>query len=179
MNPTRLRPAAFATAAAALLLALAGCSSAASPAASPAASTSATTGVCAGITVVVDPGELKVPASAKKTTCVPTSSTMTAAEALKAAKVTTVGTKQYGDQVVCRVNGIPSADLAIPGKDGSVYHEACEGMPAAFAYWALWLKPAAGEWAYAQEGAATQKVAPGESIELLFSLNGKPAGPTT
>jgi hypothetical protein len=182
VNPSRLRSLGAAAASAALLLALAACAS--SPATSPSASTTpsasaAAGGPCAGVTVIVDPGALKVPASAKKTACVGTDATITAAEAFKSAGVTTEGTQQYGDQVVCRVNGIPAADLAIPAKDGSTYHEECKGMPASFAYWALWTKPADGEWAYAQEGVATQKVGPGQSIELLFTLDGKPAAPTT
>lgn len=141
---------------------------------SPTASADAT---CAGVTVIVDPGDLAVPASAQKQACVATDAPITASEAFAKAGVTTEGTKQYGDQVVCRVDGVPSAELAIPAADGSTYHEQCQGMPAAFAYWALWLKPAGGDWAYAQEGMSTQKVEPGQSIELLFTLNDKPATP--
>ena len=48
---------------------------------------------------------------------------------------------------------------------------------AAFAYWALWVKPATGAWAYAQEGLATLKVSPGESLELLFTVDDQPAAP--
>jgi hypothetical protein len=168
---------AAAAASAALLLALAGCSSATPTAGSSSSPTASADGTCAGVTVIVDPGDLKVPASTKKKACVPTGAPISAGEALTKAKVTTEGTKQYGDQVVCRVNGVPSAELDIPAADGSTYHEQCQGMPAAFAYWSLWLKPAGGAWAYAQEGMATQKVEPGQSIELLFALNDKPATP--
>lgn len=168
---------AAATASAALVLALAGCSSATPAAGSSASPTATADATCAGVTVIVDPGDLKVPASDKKKTCVATDAPITAAQALTKAAVTTEGTKQYGDQVVCRVNGIPSAQLDIPASDGSTYHEQCQGMPAAFAYWALWLKPAGGTWAYAQEGMSTQKVAPGQSVELLFTLDDKPATP--
>jgi len=118
-----------------------------------------------------------VPASDRKKTCVATDAPVTAADAFRKAGVTTEGTKQYGDQVVCRVNGVPSAELGLPASDGSTYHEQCQGMPAAFAYWALWLKPAGGDWAYAQEGMSTQKVEPGQSVELLFALDDKPATP--
>ena len=50
-------------------------------------------------------------------------------------------------------------------------------MPAAFAYWAIWIKPASGDWTYAQEGLATQQVKPGESLELLYTVDGAPATP--
>lgn len=168
---------AAAAASAALLLALAGCSSATPTAGSTTSPTASADATCAGVTVIVDPGDLKVPASDKKKACVTTDATITAAEAFTKAGVTTEGTKQYGDQVVCRVNGIPSAELDIPASDGSTYHEQCQGMPAAFAYWALWMKPAGGAWAYAQEGMSTQKVEPGQSVELLFTLDDKPATP--
>ena len=51
-------------------------------------------------------------------------------------------------------------------------------MPAAFAYWALWVKATPdAEWAYAQEGLATLKVTPGQSLELLYTVDGEPAAP--
>ena len=52
-------------------------------------------------------------------------------------------------------------------------------MPAAFAYWSLWVQPEGGEWGYAQEGLSTLQLQPGESLELLFTLNGEPAAPTS
>ncbi|HEU5222216.1 MAG TPA: hypothetical protein VFU07_00855 [Candidatus Lumbricidophila sp.] len=177
---TILRAASAAIASSALLIALAACASAApqtTPA--PTATTSAVSDhACTdgtGITVAVDASALANGES--KAWCINTTETLTAAAALKLVNVSTVGTKQYGDQVVCRVNGVPASDTKIPNPDGSDYFETCEGMPAAFAYWALWVKPAGGAWGFAQEGAATQKVAPGEGVELLFQLNGKPAAP--
>ncbi len=50
-------------------------------------------------------------------------------------------------------------------------------MPAAFAYWALWTKPAGGTWDYAQEGLSALTASPGDSVELLFTLDGAPASP--
>jgi hypothetical protein len=73
---------------------------------------------------------------------------------------------------------VPSADLVIPAADGSEYKETCAAMPSANAYWAAWIKPAGGSWDYAQEGLTTLKVEPGQSLELLFALNGEPAAPT-
>ncbi|MCY1237461.1 hypothetical protein D9M72_501590 [compost metagenome] len=88
----------------------------------------------------------------------------------------TEGTAQYPKELACRVNGVPAADFDITHKGGT-YREDCSKMPAAFAYWALWVKPASGDWAYAQEGLATLKVSPGESLELLFTVDGEPAAP--
>ena len=45
------------------------------------------------------------------------------------------------------------------------------------AHGALWVKPASGDWVYAQEGLATVQVSPGESLELLFTVDGEPAAP--
>lgn len=51
-------------------------------------------------------------------------------------------------------------------------------MPPAFAQWSLWVKPAGGEWDDAQESLAALNVEPGDSVELLFTLDGTPAAPT-
>ena len=98
---------------------------------------------------------------------------------VSAAVITTEGTEEYGDQVVCRVNNVPAVDLALTAEDGSDYFEECASMPAAFAYWSLWVQPEGGEWEYAQEGLSTLQLEPGEGIALLFSLNGEPAAPTS
>jgi hypothetical protein len=99
-----------------------------------------------------------------------------ASEVLDQAKVKTEGTTQYPTEVVCRVNGVPAADFDIKHKDGT-YREDCSKMPAAFAYWGLWVKPVSGDWAYAQEGLTTLQVSPGQSLELLFTVDGEPAAP--
>jgi hypothetical protein len=172
----------FLAAAALAALALAGCSAPAEPSpsasASAEASATATAGDdCAGVSVIVDTGDLELAEDASVSACVEADGPIIAADALRTAGVETEGTAQYGDQVVCRVNGVPAQDLAIPAPDGSEYHESCESMPAAFAYWALWQKPAGGEWGYAQEGLSTLELQPGDSIELLFTLNDEPAAP--
>lgn len=173
---------AVAAASAALLFTLAACSSDA-PEAAPSASGTQTVQVSdeacaddAGITVAVDASAL---GEESKAWCIETDETLVAADALTLVNVTTEGTEQYGDQVVCRVNGVPAADQAITAPDGSEYFETCKTMAPEYAYWSLWVKPAGGEWDYAQEGASTQKVEPGEGVELLFTLNGEPAQPTT
>ena len=132
---------------------------------------------CDGVTVSVNVGDLDVADDPSMSTCISADAPLAASDALVDAKITTQGTDQYGDQVICRVNGQPAADLVIPAPDGSDYTEKCESMPAAFAYWSLWVKPVDGEWAYAQEGLGTLQLAPGESLELLFTLNDAPASP--
>ena len=179
--------AASSLAAAGLLFSLAACSAPATqPAASEPASTAAATptaaasssasaGPCDGVKVIVDSGALKQDA-ADISVCVDVDEPTVAADVLKEANIKTEGTEQYPTELVCRVNGVPAADLDIKHKAGT-YREECKGMPAAFAYWALWTKPAAGDWAYAQEGLATLKVSPGESLELLFTVDSEPATP--
>lgn len=166
-------------------LALVGCSAGTgtnpSPSSTASAEASATTAPagddCAGISVIVDTGDLETAEDASVSACVEADGPVIAADALRTAGVETEGTAQYGDQVVCRVNGVPQQDLAIPAADGTEYHESCESMPAAFAYWAIWQKPAGGEWGYAQEGLSTLELQPGDAIELLFTLNDEPAAP--
>ncbi|WP_458779707.1 hypothetical protein [Arthrobacter sp. D3-16] len=186
MTLTKMRTAAASSlAAAGLLISLAACSAPATqPAASEPASTASTSssaatanadGPCEGVKVIIDSGALNQDA-AETSTCVPVGEPTVAADVLKEANIKTEGTEQYPTELVCRVNGVPAADVDITHKAGT-YREECKGMPAAFAYWALWVKPAAGDWAYAQEGLATLKVSPGESLELLFTVDGEPAAP--
>jgi hypothetical protein len=180
---TKIRTAAASSlAAAGLLLTLAACSTPAAtqpttsaPASTAAASSSAASGPCDGVKVIVDSGALQQ-AAADTSVCVPVDAPTVASKVLDEAKVKTEGTTQYPNELVCRVNGVPAADFDIVHKDGT-YREECKSMPAAFAYWALWVKPVSGDWAYAQEGLATQQVKPGESLELLFTVDGAPAAP--
>ncbi|WP_432245150.1 hypothetical protein ACRB8A_16675 [Arthrobacter sp. G.S.26] len=183
MTLTTLRTAAASSlAAAGLLFSLAACSaptatppSSSAPAASASASASADNASCTGVKVIVDSGALKQDA-ATTSVCVPADAATPAAKVLAEAKVKTEGTVQYPTELVCRVNGVPAADLEIKHKEGT-YKEECKGMPAAFAYWAIWVKPSGGAWEYAQEGLATLQVKPGESLELLYSVDGEPAAP--
>ena len=175
---------AVAAASTVLLLTLAACSSSApepTPSETDALAVVVVDGACAtddtGVTVAVDASAL--PEGEAEEWCVSTGDTIAAADALTFADVQTEGTDEYGDQVVCRVNGLPAEDVAIPAEDGSDYFETCESMPAAFAYWSLWLKPAGGEWGYAEEGLSTLQLEPGDAVELLFTLNGEPAAPAS
>jgi hypothetical protein len=177
--------AASSLAAAGLLFSLAACSApatqpaASEPASAPAATSAATSSTadapCDGVKVIVDSGALKQDA-ADTNVCVPVDEPTVAADVLKEANIKTEGTTEYPNELVCRVNGVPAADFDITHKGGT-YREECGKMPAAFAYWALWVKPASGDWAYAQEGLATLKVNPGESLELLYTVDSEPATP--
>ncbi|ALJ21470.1 hypothetical protein [Microbacterium sp. No. 7] len=172
---TRLLPLA---AAAALLLSLTACSPSEAPADDTAGS-GVSEGACAdaeGVTLSVDASAID---AAPEQWCIPTDDTIAASDVLSLAGVTTEGTEEYGDQVVCRVDGVPAADQKLPNPEGGDYVEECAAMPAAFAYWSLWVKPAGGEWDYAQEGLSTLDLDPGDSLELLFSLNGEPAAPAS
>lgn len=183
MTLTKIRTAAASSlAAAGLLFTLAACSTPAAtqptssaPVSPATASASTASGPCTGVKVIVDSGSLKQAAS-DTSVCVPVDGPTLASKVLDEAKVKTEGTPDYPKELACRVNGVPAADFDIAHKDGT-YREECSKMPAAFAYWALWVKPATGDWAYAQEGLATLKLNPGESVELLFTVDGAPAAP--
>ncbi|MCT9820758.1 hypothetical protein N3K63_10735 [Microbacterium sp. W1N] len=170
---------------AALAFGLSACSGSAAPAGSATTTPSPTTAASVvtdaactddeGVTLVVDASALE--GGEKTEHCLATSDAVTAGDAFTTAGFETEGTTEYGDQVVCRVDGLPSATEPVGSTEDPAYVEACEAMPAAFAYWSLWVKPAGGDWDYAQEGLATQQVAPGDSVELLFTLDGAPAAP--
>ncbi len=124
---------------------------------------------CTGVSVVVDFGPLEAPTI---TDCAATgdAKSVPASTVVAAAGATTEGTAQYGDQVVCRVNGRPAADETITVDGTAPFTEACQGMPAAGAYWALWVKPSAdADWEYAQEGLGSLQLSPGESVGLVFT----------
>ena len=123
---------------------------------------------CSGVIVAVNYGSLSNQSLAE---CVEfEGESALASDVLSAAGVTTEGTEAYGDLVVCRVNGLPSAseEIVVAGEDP--YLETCADMPPAFAYWALWQKPdQQSPWDYAMEGVGTLMVTPGSSIGLAFS----------
>lgn len=172
-------------AAAALTLSLAACSPATEPADTPRPSAPAATeettsdGECTGVTVIVDTGELDVAEDPSGTTCVGADAAIRGSDAIAEAGLTTVGTKTYPEDVVCRVNGVPAEDTELPAADGSAYFETCADMPPATAYWSLWVQPAGGEWGYAPTSLPGLQLNPGDSVQLLFTLNGAPAEPTS
>jgi hypothetical protein len=97
---------------------------------------------------------------------------------LEAASVITEGTATYGDQVVCRVNNVPSADEPLEVEGNDPHLETCQDMPPAFAYWALWVKKSgSSEWEYATEGVGSLQLSAGDSVGLAFSLAGQTPTP--
>ncbi|WP_022880599.1 hypothetical protein [Gryllotalpicola ginsengisoli] len=161
-------------AAAALAAALTGCSSSgnAGSGGSDAPSASSTPAVttaadCTGVFVTVQFGVLDHP---DLNACDPVTGTVTAASVLKDLDVTTAGTTKYPTQVICRVDGEPDASTPIAVAGHGSYTEKCQDMPAAFAYWALWVRDSAtGTWAYAQNGIDSEKLKPGQSLGLKFT----------
>lgn len=144
------------------VFALAGCTAAATPEPSP-TPTATVAGPCDDVTVVVDFGVLDQP-SIKA--CAAAGA---ATDALAAAKIATVGTADYGDAVVCRVNNEPAPDetVTIPGQ--APFTESCNTLNSV-AYWALWVKSSpTATWEYAQEGVATLQLTSGESVGLVYT----------
>lgn len=127
------------------------------------------TGECAGVEVIVNYGSL----AKRKAICVETNTEVLAKELLAEGAVEVEGTAEFGDQVVCRVNGLPSATEPITVTGQEPYSETCLKMPPAFAYWGLWVKAdAASPWEYAKEGVGTLMLQPGQSIGLAFATGG-------
>jgi hypothetical protein len=126
------------------------------------------------VKVIVDSGALKQ-AAADKSVCVDVDGPTLASAVLSDADVKIEGTAKYPTSFACRVNGVPAADLDIRHKGGTI-REACDDKNTV-SYWALWVKPAAGTWGYAQEGLDSLKLNPGESLELLYTVDGAPAAP--
>jgi len=134
-------------------------------------------GDCPGVSVIVNySGEATNVAS-----CVSISSgQVLAKEALLAAGIEVEGTATYGDQVVCRVNGIPSATKPIEVEGNAPHLETCSDMPPSFAYWALWIKKSGNkDWEYAAEGISSLQLNRGDSVGLAFSLGGLAPNPET
>lgn len=152
----------------AAVLALTGC---AAPASVPAPSGSSSTG-CDTVSVVVEFGPLDEPALAA---CVAAGA---AADVLVEAGVSTEGTVDYGDQVVCRVNGQPSAQDEVVIEGQTPFIETCQTLNAV-AYWALWVRSAPGaEWEYAQEGVNTLVLTDGQSVGLVYTPGTESIPPT-
>jgi len=160
----------------ALLAALSGCATQApTPDAAAGGSASATapaqadtsTTECAGVNVVVDFSVLDADSI---TACVDTAEATAARDVLRTAGVTTEGSVEYGDQIVCRVNGRPAADEMVEIADQDSFTESCASMPPAYAYWALWVAASPdADWSYAQEGLGTLEVKPGQSVGLVYT----------
>lgn len=127
-------------------------------------------GSCDGVIVEVNFGDLGEQIS----TCMTISGTSEVAkDLLGQAGVSIEGTKAYGDAVVCRVNGVPSAteELLVEGEEPHL--ESCDEFPPAFAYWALWVRESDdATWEYATEGVSTLQLSKGQSVGLALTLGG-------
>ncbi|MDJ0349723.1 hypothetical protein [Cryobacterium sp. PH29-G1] len=157
-----------------LLAALSGCAttdtgagSTASATATATADAEASADDCAGVSVVVDFGTLDADTV---TECVDATQPIAATAALATTGVTTEGSVEYGDQIVCRVNDRPAADETIEVEGQPAFTESCASMPPAYAYWALWVKASPdADWDYAQEGLGTLETQPGQSVGLVYT----------
>ena len=148
------------------LLILAGC------AASPAEAFSVgSTDSCDGVSIEVNYGIL---ATDRDGVCIELSGDdAVAIDVLNFAGIDVAGTDTYGDQIICRVNGLPSADEPFVVEGEEPHLETCADMPPAFAYWALWVKDdPQSEWAYAEEGVGTLVLKSGMTVGLVFSTGG-------
>jgi hypothetical protein len=149
------------------LLLLSGCA--------PAASKAEVVG-CDGVEVRVNFGILD---QEKISSCVSfEGEQILALEALHEAGVGVEGTLTYPEAIVCRVNGLPAAEVAIEVDGEEPHLETCEDMPPAFAYWALWVinDPEIG-WEYAMEGASSLQLKRGQSIGLAFASGDQAPNP--
>jgi hypothetical protein len=149
---------------------LTGCS----PGSSSTAAPSLISTDCAGVTVIVNFGLLGNPDGPGDVHACSLLSTGTqsVADALEAVSVTTEGTAKYGDQVLCRVNGLPAANQPVTVPGHKPFTESCSTMAPEYAYWALWIRHPGAAWDYATEGVSTQKVAPGDLIGIVFTTGG-------
>lgn len=121
------------------------------------------------VSVYVDYGTTSSKAPIEE--CIPVNGEANALELLASANIDIEGTQEYGNAVVCRVNGLPDASV-----------ESCESMPPAEAYWAIFIKEhelfpipfnTAGEWGWAQTGINEVVLKSSDSLGLVFIENGE------
>ena len=93
--------------------------------------------------------------------CFPSIEDKNALDLLKASNNQITGTAKYGDQVVCRVNNLPSQKT-----------ERCITMPPANAYWAVLVKHG-GKWDYSKFAISKTVLHPGDSLGLVWAPGGK------
>lgn len=144
---------------------------------------------CAGVAVVVDGGALDAgaldggapdrvsPGVVSALGCADVDVSVTAHDAATVAGVELEGTQQWGAAFVCRVDGRPAVDEEVRRADGSVGTEPCLRTPSQGAYWALWTSSGGSAWVYADQGATTLEVAPGDAVGLVFVTSDQPEAP--
>jgi len=135
----------------------------------------ASDGSCDGVAVVINfSGE----AENLERCVVLNGNSETAKNVLASAGISVEGTKAFGDAVVCRVNNVPSKDSELLVEGEEPYLETCEDMPAAFAYWGLWVKESPqADWGYAMEGISSLQLTKGQAVGLAFSIGGQAPTP--
>ncbi len=104
--------------------------------------------------------------------CISAADNTNALVLLKNADYKIEGTEKYGNAIVCRVNGRPDASM-----------ELCKDMPPAEAYWAILIKrhsalPLFNEWGWAQTGIDEVYLSKGDSLGLVFVVNGNVKWPS-
>ncbi|MBO9578551.1 MAG: hypothetical protein J7480_07265 [Microbacteriaceae bacterium] len=100
--------------------------------------------------------------------CVLADAPTSATEVLAAAGVGTEGTLKWGDASICRIDGRPSQEETVRVDGFPPIHEDCDDFTPG-AYWAVWVLPAGGEWAYAPVGVNELELQPGEALGLVFT----------
>jgi hypothetical protein len=142
-------------------LALAGCAGSPEPTSTPVPE--ATADGCQQVTVVVEYGPL---GDAPQELCAEAG---LAIDVLASAGIETEGTADYGDQVICRVDGQPAEDEPVEIEGEAPFTETCQTFNSV-AYWAMWVKDSPdAEWAYAEEGVTTQELTDGQSLGLVYT----------
>jgi hypothetical protein len=113
------------------------------------------------VNLVVDYGDLPTEETAIDS-CVSLSDGDSALDLVKSIGLKITGTDKYGDQIVCLVNGLPKkAD--------------CSDMPPEDAYWAILVRRpgAVSEWGWADKGISDLKLNAGDSLGLVFTVDGE------
>lgn len=119
---------------------------------------------CAGIEVVVEFGELGGEDIAQ---CVDSETQMIALDAFTAAGVEVAPSEAYGDAIVCRVDGEPSAEAELRTTNNGPYVETCAEFGPVWASWSLWIDNGNG-WELGQEAVNTQPLEPGQRVSLVW-----------
>ena len=118
------------------------------------------------VTVYVDYGSLDD--NKKIAECIDVAGKTNTSDIMNQSGIILEGTARWGDEVVCRVNGLPDAT-----------RESCEVMPPEEAYWAVIVKPKASatnffpKWNWAETGINDIYLSAGDSVGLVFTENGK------
>lgn len=115
----------------------------------------------ADIPILVEYGSLS---DTVETICAPDGAGGTALDVLTDAGLDLEGTADYGDSVVCRVDGQPDAD-----------EESCQSMPSG-AYWGFFVS-VDGAWEYAQKGVDQQELSEGDFVALAYQQSDDPQPP--